>query len=48
MIAMIMKCIACGAPTILKYRKGEIEAAFCGGHVPDLEYRVEIRILVRI
>jgi len=43
-----MKCIACGMPTLMKYRKGEIEAAFCGEHVPREERRSNFQITILI
>ena len=43
----IMKCIVCGQPTIMKYRKGETEAAFCAWHVPAEQRRIIITISIR-
>ncbi|GEM_PF-6921654 len=43
-----MKCIACGAPTLMKYRKGEIEAAFCGEHVPREERQAHLQITILV
>jgi hypothetical protein len=36
-----MKCMVCGATTLFKYRKQDIEAAFCPFHIPKEESEIE-------
>lgn len=42
-----MQCMACGAPTVMTYRKRDIEAAFCSAHVTREEGQLQITIMIR-
>jgi hypothetical protein len=40
----IMKCMACGMPTLFTMKRKEIEAAFCPMHMPNQRLVIEIII----
>ncbi|MBI4170735.1 MAG: hypothetical protein HY514_03505 [Candidatus Aenigmarchaeota archaeon] len=43
-----MKCMVCEMPTVMAFRKKDIEAAFCTKHIPEQRQMITIALCINI